>query len=35
MNVIIVMMLGVALLAMLRSAHDSWEDIHDDSENEK
>lgn len=35
MTALIVFLLGVALITVLVSAHDSWEDIHDDSENDK
>ena len=35
MTALIVILLGVALVIALTSAHDSWEDIHDDFENEK
>jgi len=35
MTALIVIMLGVALIATLTSAYHSWEDIHEDSENEK
>lgn len=35
MTALIIAMLGVALIAILALAHDTWEDIHDDSENEK
>ena len=34
MTALIVFALGVALIAIL-AAHNAWEDIHDDSENEK
>ena len=35
MTAFLVTLLGVALFAVLMSANDSWEDIHDDSEDEK
>lgn len=35
MTALIVILLGVALIATLTSAHHSWKEIQDDSENEK
>lgn len=35
MTAFLVFLLGAALMAILMMAHDSWEEIHDDSENEK
>jgi hypothetical protein len=35
MTAFLVFALGVALIAILVSANNAWEDIHDDSENEK
>ncbi len=35
MTAFLVFALGVALITILVLAHDTWEDIHDDSENEK
>lgn len=35
MAALAVALLGGALITVLMSAHDSWEDIHEDSENEK
>ena len=35
MSAFLVFLLGAALIAILAMAHDSWEEIHDDSENEK
>lgn len=35
MTALIVIMLGAALIIALTSVHNSWEEIHDDFENEK
>lgn len=35
MTAFLVFLLGAALMAILMMAHDSWEEIHEDSENEK
>ncbi len=35
MTAFIVFLLGAAMILILAMAHDSWEEIHDDSENEK
>jgi hypothetical protein len=35
MTALVVILLGAALITALTSAYHSWEDIHDDSENEK
>lgn len=35
MTALIVILLGVALIVTLTSAHHSWEEIRKDSENEK